>query len=39
VDGLIPDELTYAEVGASLGAALPPGYRHLRVRRDLGGLR
>lgn len=30
-------ELTYDEVGATLGAELPPGYRHLRVHRSLGG--
>lgn len=28
-------ELTYPEVGASLGV-LPPGYRHLAVERELG---
>jgi uncharacterized protein (UPF0548 family) len=29
--------LTYAEVGATLGAELPAGYHHLDERRRLGG--
>ena len=30
------DDLTYAEVGATRGAPLPPGYRHLHHRTYLG---
>jgi uncharacterized protein (UPF0548 family) len=29
-------EFTYAEVGATRHQPLPPGYRHLRYRRELG---
>jgi uncharacterized protein (UPF0548 family) len=32
----VTDDFTYAEVGATRDAALPPGYRHLRYRTVVG---